>query len=75
MNVQVITKSGKIYTNEGTKGTYEGCINNYRQWLVDKEVKVFELVTEKDAILIPVASVEAVHILRTADFNSLKEEK
>ncbi|HDI4750897.1 TPA: hypothetical protein PNM99_002391 [Listeria monocytogenes] len=75
MKVQAITKSGRVYTNEGTLGVYDEVVSSYRKCFEDGEVKFLEFASKKDVILIPVASVEAVRILRTADFNSSKEEK
>ncbi|EAC4922942.1 hypothetical protein ARR50_15465 [Listeria monocytogenes] len=63
MKVQVTTKSGRVYTNEGTLGLYDEVVSSYRKCFEDGEVKFLEFASKKDVILIPVANVEAVHII------------
>ncbi|EJD9719671.1 hypothetical protein M3H67_000536 [Listeria monocytogenes] len=63
MKVRVITKSGRIHTQEGTIGSYEQCIENFGKGFSEADVPIFMLGTEKGMLLIPVLKVDEVQII------------
>ncbi|HAA5562538.1 TPA_asm: hypothetical protein GF878_05505 [Listeria monocytogenes] len=63
MKIRVITKSGRIHTQEDTEGSYEQCIENFDKWFSGADVPIFMLRTEKDTVIIPLSKVDEVQII------------
>ncbi|MCD7640691.1 hypothetical protein KYD97_05425 [Listeria monocytogenes] len=63
MKIRVITKLGRIYTQEDTEGSYEQCIENFGKGFSEADVPIFMLGTEKDMLLVPISKVDEVQII------------